>query len=103
MFGCPFLLCLCSVWDWADGWVSSRFLRARRFDVNGAWGQFKDTEDWRKDNAIEDLYENIDVEAYDAARRMVCYFVCLGYARLTAAVSSMDGSARSPRYPRLRL
>lgn len=47
-----------------------RFLRARRFDVNGAWSQFKDTEEWRKDNAIEELYENIDVEAYDAARRM---------------------------------
>ncbi|KAE8372854.1 CRAL-TRIO domain-containing protein [Aspergillus bertholletiae] len=47
-----------------------RFLRARKFDVNGAWGQFKDTEDWRKENAIESLYENIDVESYDAARRM---------------------------------
>ncbi|KAL2820468.1 CRAL-TRIO domain-containing protein [Aspergillus cavernicola] len=47
-----------------------RFLRARRFDVNGAWGQFKDTEDWRKENAIESLYENIEVESYEAARRM---------------------------------
>ncbi|KAL3475141.1 phosphatidylinositol transporter [Aspergillus californicus] len=47
-----------------------RFLRARKFDVAGAWGQFKDTEDWRKENAIEALYENIDVESYDAARRM---------------------------------
>ncbi|PWY90818.1 phosphatidylinositol transporter [Aspergillus heteromorphus CBS 117.55] len=47
-----------------------RFLRARKFDIDGAWGQFKDTEDWRKENAIEALYENIDVESYDAARRM---------------------------------
>ncbi|OJJ41704.1 hypothetical protein ASPWEDRAFT_101961 [Aspergillus wentii DTO 134E9] len=47
-----------------------RFLRARKFDVNAAWAQFKDTEDWRRDNAIESLYENIDVESYDAARRM---------------------------------
>ncbi|PYH98657.1 phosphatidylinositol transporter [Aspergillus ellipticus CBS 707.79] len=47
-----------------------RFLRARKFDVDGAWGQFKDTEDWRRENAIESLYENIDVESYDAARRM---------------------------------
>ncbi|KAJ5099720.1 hypothetical protein N7532_006721 [Penicillium argentinense] len=47
-----------------------RFLRARRFDVEGAWGQFKDTEDWRKDNAIESLYENIGVDSYEAARRM---------------------------------
>jgi hypothetical protein len=51
--------------------MSRRFLRARKFDVNGAWGQFKDTEDWRRDNAIEELYENIDVDSYDAARRMV--------------------------------
>ncbi|KAL4907556.1 hypothetical protein BDW74DRAFT_149421 [Aspergillus multicolor] len=47
-----------------------RFLRARKFDVSGAWGQFKDTEDWRKENAIEALYENIDVDSYEAARRM---------------------------------
>ncbi|BDD59623.1 hypothetical protein MAP00_004819 [Monascus purpureus] len=46
-----------------------RFLRARKFDVDGAWGQFKDTEDWRKDNAIETLYENIDVESYELSRR----------------------------------
>jgi hypothetical protein len=48
-----------------------RFLRARRFDVEGAWTQFKDTEDWRKDNAIDALYENIGVDSYEAARRMV--------------------------------
>ncbi|KAJ5378817.1 hypothetical protein N7509_011936 [Penicillium cosmopolitanum] len=36
----------------------------------GAWGQFKDTEDWRKDNAIESLYANIGVDSYEAARRM---------------------------------
>lgn len=48
-----------------------RFLRARKFDVDAAWGQFKETEDWRRDNAIRELYENIDVEAYDSARRMV--------------------------------
>ncbi|KAJ5573705.1 uncharacterized protein N7459_008132 [Penicillium hispanicum] len=47
-----------------------RFLRARKFDVEGAWGQFKDTEDWRKENAIESLYENIGVDSYEAARRM---------------------------------
>ncbi|KAJ5104577.1 hypothetical protein NUU61_001924 [Penicillium alfredii] len=47
-----------------------RFLRARKFDVEGAWGQFKDTEDWRRDNSIESLYENIRVDSYEAARRM---------------------------------
>ncbi|KAJ9218032.1 hypothetical protein DTO166G4_423 [Paecilomyces variotii] len=47
-----------------------RFLRARKFDINAAFQQFKDTEEWRKDNKIEALYENIDVESYDEARRM---------------------------------
>ncbi|KAJ5689197.1 hypothetical protein N7462_003589 [Penicillium macrosclerotiorum] len=47
-----------------------RFLRARKFDVEGAWGQFKDTEEWRRENAIESLYENIGVDSYEAARRM---------------------------------
>lgn len=49
-------------------------MRARKFHVEGAWGQFKDTEDWRKDNAIEALYENIGVDSYEAARRMVGLF-----------------------------
>ncbi|KAL2220143.1 putative phosphatidylinositol transporter [Thermoascus aurantiacus ATCC 26904] len=47
-----------------------RFLRARKFDVNAAFQQFKDTEDWRRDNAIEALYENIDVDSYEEARRV---------------------------------
>ncbi|KAJ5108559.1 hypothetical protein N7456_005234 [Penicillium angulare] len=47
-----------------------RFLRARKFDVEGAWGQFKETEDWRKENAIESLYANIGVDSYEASRRM---------------------------------
>lgn len=58
-------------WRGANDYYFRRFLRARKFDVDGAWGQFKDTEDWRRDNAIESLYENIDVDSYDAARRMV--------------------------------
>ena len=53
--------------------LGRRFLRARKFDVAGAWTQFKDTEDWRKENAIEELYENIEVDSYDAARRMVSH------------------------------
>lgn len=64
-------------WPWLIGWHSRRFLRARKFDVEGAWGQFKDTEDWRRDNAIEALYANIGVDSYEAARRMVGYTVDL--------------------------
>ncbi|KAK2820054.1 hypothetical protein FQN49_007766 [Arthroderma sp. PD_2] len=45
-----------------------RFLRARRFDVNGALTQFQSTEEWRKENSIDALYENIDVDSYEQAR-----------------------------------
>lgn len=64
---------LCA-WNDTDVLLCRRFLRARKFDVEGAWGQFKDTEDWRKENAIEDLYANIGVDSYEAARRMVRTF-----------------------------
>lgn len=57
-------------------WMLRRFLRARKFDVEGAWGQFKDTEDWRQDNSIESLYANIGVDSYEAARRMVGDALC---------------------------
>ncbi|KAI9736392.1 MAG: hypothetical protein M1818_006125 [Claussenomyces sp. TS43310] len=45
-----------------------RFLRARRFHVQDALKQFKDTEDWRAANQIDILYETIDVDDYDATR-----------------------------------
>lgn len=48
-----------------------RFLRARRFDLEGAFKQFKETEDWRKENKIEKVYENIDREEYEETRRLV--------------------------------
>lgn len=48
-----------------------RFLRARKFDINAAWTQFQETEDWRRNNALDKVYENIDVDSYEAARRMV--------------------------------
>jgi len=50
--------------------TSRRFLRARKFDVDAAFQQFKDTEEWRKTNAIGALFENIDVGSYDEARSM---------------------------------
>ena len=60
------------VQDYADR--SSRYLRARKFDVDGAYGQFTDTEKWLKEQRVEELYENFDVEHYEQARRMVCHF-----------------------------
>ena len=35
-----------------------------------AFGQFKDTEDWRKQNELDQLYETIDVDEYEATRRL---------------------------------
>ncbi|KAK5686051.1 hypothetical protein LTS10_002165 [Elasticomyces elasticus] len=47
-----------------------RYLRARKFIPQEAFGQFKDTEDWRNENQLDTLYETIDVEEYDQTRRL---------------------------------
>ncbi|KAF3912785.1 Patellin-3 [Dactylellina cionopaga] len=45
-----------------------RFLRARKFDVPSAVAQFSETEAWRQDSRIEQLYDTIDIEEYEQAR-----------------------------------
>lgn len=47
-----------------------RFLRARRWVAEDAYKQFKDTEDWRKANDINVLYDTIELEAYEESRRL---------------------------------
>ncbi|KAK3338041.1 CRAL-TRIO domain-containing protein [Neurospora tetraspora] len=47
-----------------------RYLRARRWNVVDAFKQFKETEDWRKANDLNVLYDTIDLEAYEASRRL---------------------------------
>lgn len=47
-----------------------RYLRARKFVPQDAFGQFKDTEDWRKENDLDQLYETIDVDEYEQTRRL---------------------------------
>lgn len=47
-----------------------RYLRARKFVPSEAFAQFKDTEDWRKENEIDKLYETIDVQEYERERRL---------------------------------
>ncbi|CAD6446356.1 7dee53d0-67d9-42c7-8f47-e25709e75d5c [Sclerotinia trifoliorum] len=47
-----------------------RFLRARRFIVADAFKQFSDTEQWREDNELDQLYETIDLEHYEETRRL---------------------------------
>lgn len=73
---------------------SRRYLRARKFDVQGAIGQFTDTEKWMKEQHVEELYEHFDVDFYERARVMVCETSNARVSELTSTVSSMD---RSPR------
>nr|OQO18410.1 hypothetical protein B0A51_12686 [Rachicladosporium sp. CCFEE 5018] len=47
-----------------------RYLRARKFLPSEAFAQFKDTEDWRKENQIDKLYETIEVEEYEREWRL---------------------------------
>ncbi|KAK4247314.1 CRAL-TRIO domain-containing protein [Corynascus novoguineensis] len=47
-----------------------RFLRARKWSINDAYGQFKDTEEWRQANQLEVLYDTIDVDAYEQTRSL---------------------------------
>ncbi|KAI5279492.1 hypothetical protein KEM52_004354, partial [Ascosphaera acerosa] len=54
----------------ADDATLLRFLRARRFDVDGGLKQFQETEQWRKDNSIDQLYATFDIDAYEESRRM---------------------------------
>lgn len=49
----------------------SRFLRARRFVPQEAFKQFKDTEDWRRDQDIINLFETIEVDEYEQTRQLV--------------------------------
>ncbi|KAJ7235158.1 CRAL-TRIO domain-containing protein [Mycena haematopus] len=47
-----------------------RFLRARKFEVNGALKQLKDTELWRETNKLDELYDGFDVDAFEEARKV---------------------------------
>ncbi|KIV91409.1 hypothetical protein PV10_05952 [Exophiala mesophila] len=47
-----------------------RYLRARKFDVQGAIGQFTDTEKWMKEQHVVELYDHFDVDIYEKARLM---------------------------------
>jgi hypothetical protein len=48
-----------------------RFLRARKFDVPSAYDQLVKAEEWRKDNDIEELFENVDIDEFERTRRLV--------------------------------
>ncbi|KAL6171619.1 hypothetical protein ACJQWK_02629 [Exserohilum turcicum] len=47
-----------------------RYLRARRFIPQEAFKQFKDTEDWRKENKLNEIFTTIDTDEYEQTRRL---------------------------------
>ncbi|POR37706.1 SEC14 cytosolic factor, partial [Tolypocladium paradoxum] len=73
-----------------------RFLRARRWVVEDAFRQFKDTEDWRAANSIDTLYRTIEVDAYEQSRRMVCVMLSVP---CTTALGLLLTSSVSRQYP----
>lgn len=51
--------------------MHSRYLRARRFVPQEAFTQFKDTEDWRKENRLGEIFTTIEVDEFEQTRRLV--------------------------------
>ncbi|KAI1761221.1 CRAL/TRIO domain-containing protein [Hypoxylon sp. FL1150] len=47
-----------------------RFLRARKFVPEDAYTQFSETEKFRKANQIDVLYDTIDIDSYEASRKL---------------------------------
>ncbi|KAI4864770.1 CRAL/TRIO domain-containing protein [Hypoxylon rubiginosum] len=47
-----------------------RFLRARKFVPEDAYVQFSETEKFRKANQIDVLYDTIDIDSYEASRKL---------------------------------
>ncbi|KAH6659274.1 CRAL-TRIO domain-containing protein [Truncatella angustata] len=52
-----------------------RYLRARKWVVQDAYGQFSDTEKFRKANDIGVLYDTMDIEAYETSKKLYPRFV----------------------------
>ncbi|BGP56736.1 cytosolic factor, phosphatidylinositol/phosphatidylcholine transfer protein [Rhodotorula sphaerocarpa] len=47
-----------------------RFLRARKFDVQGAYAQFTASEDWRRSEHIDELYDQFSLPEFEMARQL---------------------------------
>ncbi|KAF9267599.1 CRAL/TRIO domain-containing protein [Marasmius fiardii PR-910] len=46
-----------------------RFLRARRFDVKLAHKQFSDTQRWRKEHDVDNLFANFPIDEFENSKR----------------------------------
>jgi hypothetical protein len=61
--------------------------------VLDAYKQFHETEDWRKANHLDDLYETIDIEHYEETRRLVRFLSQLQHAPTSNTRSIPNGPA----------
>ncbi|KAH8681097.1 CRAL-TRIO domain-containing protein [Xylariales sp. PMI_506] len=52
-----------------------RFLRARKWAIQDAYEQFSETERFRKANDINVLYDTMDIDAYEEAKRLYPRFL----------------------------
>ncbi|GAA5889097.1 hypothetical protein JCM8208_007769 [Rhodotorula glutinis] len=57
-----------------DDVTLTRFLRARSFDVQGAFHQFTTAEDWRRAEHVDALYDDFDVAEFQLARELYPQF-----------------------------
>ena len=48
-----------------------RFFRARGYNVDNAYQQYKITRDWRDKNDLIELYDSIEVSHYEETRKLV--------------------------------
>lgn len=46
-----------------------RFLRARKFDVNGAYKQFSESTEWRKKYNVDELYRTFPIDEMESSKR----------------------------------
>lgn len=49
--------------------LSSRFLRARKFDPEKALKQFTDAETWRKQHNVDQLYRTFPSDEFELAKK----------------------------------
>ncbi|GAA5977139.1 hypothetical protein JCM10908_004869 [Rhodotorula pacifica] len=54
----------------ADDVTLVRFLRARKFDIQGAYAQFTSAEDWRRSEQIDVLYDTFSLAEFEMARQL---------------------------------
>ena len=50
---------------------SRKYLRARNFDPEAALKQYATSEKWRRKMNIDETYDNVDIESFEALRRLV--------------------------------